>query len=188
MKRLFYLIFFGILLIACQKEVTFEMNGLDNPDNGDTPTNKSYYIRCMIDGTAREFNYNTRATIVPYGSSQSLSLIGSATPNTSNFEGINLGINFEKTYPRTGTYHEDYQGSEYTVSGVYNPNSMTFVYGAGIYDSTANPLTITITAVSNKAMTGTFQGAFYKQDLLNGGTVTTEYKNITEGQFNLPIK
>ncbi len=36
-------------------------------------------------------------------------------------------------------------------------------------------------------MTGTFEGAFYKQDL-NAGSVSTEYFLFTEGEFKLLIK
>jgi hypothetical protein len=192
MKRLLTLLFLGTGLLSCQKEVSFDSNGITpNSGNGGTDSpvgHTSYFIRCKIDGSAKSFDYNNRATIVQYQSTKNLSLVASVSSNTSNFESINLGINFQNGAPIAGSYREDYQGTDYKVSGVYNPNSMTTIYGAGSNANTILPLSINITNLTNGIVTGTFQGAFYKQDLLNGGATASDYKTITEGEFNLPVK
>jgi len=184
MKLPFLFALTSILFISCQKDTSLETNAGGGGGGGNT----SYYIQAKVNGTVRTFNFNSMAKITDFGSGfKSLSLLGSATANASNLEGINLTINFFAGSPVAGTYSEDYSGTDYVTAGVYNPNSATIVYGAGITISTVSPLSITISKIDNAEATGTFKGAFYKTDIA-GGPASTEYLEFTEGSFRLPIR
>ena len=198
MKIVSLFVLLSLSFFSCQKELSFEKSSgnNNNPGTGGTPaggdtggsTNTTYFIRCKMDGAPKTFNFNNRATIVDFADAKNLSLSGSATSTASNFEGINLAINFQNGLPATGTYSENDHQTDYVLSGVYNPNSMTTLFAAGINPNSSLPLTVTITSLSSTTITGTFQGAFYKQDILGGVSSTTDFKRITEGEFNLPIK
>ena len=118
---------------------------------------------------------------------KSLSITGSASSSSSDLEGINLSINFFNVAPTTGTYTEDNPGTGYVTAGIYNPNSPTTVYAAGISSSTTLPLSITITKLSATEIEGTFKGAFYKTDITTGSP-GSDYITMTDGSFRLPVQ
>jgi hypothetical protein len=185
MKLLFVFALTSILLVSCRKEISLETITGGGGGGGGTPT---YFIQAKVNGELRTFNFNNMAKVTDFGNGlKSLSLIGSATANASNLEGINLTINFFAGSPVAGTYSEDYSGTDYVTAGVYNPNSATIVYGAGLTVSTVSPLNITISKIDNAEATGTFKGAFYKTDI-SGGLPSTEYLEFTEGSFKLPVR
>jgi hypothetical protein len=86
-----------------------------------------------------------------------------------------------------GTYTEDDPGYDYTAAGVYNPNSTTIVWGAGLHYPSVKPLKITIATKTATEMSGTIEGAFYKQDV-STGQLYDDYTLFTECEFKLPVK
>jgi hypothetical protein len=157
--------------------------------SNDTPGDKGYYIKGKKDGVAFNYSVNAMANIQDFSASAntiSLALLANAQSNT--LEGINVGINFfnGKT-PATGEYTEEYTGLDYLVAGVYNPNSMTITWAAGLHTPTAKPLKINILTKSATEVTGTFEGAFYKQDV-SIPAFYDDYTLFTECEFKLPIK
>jgi hypothetical protein len=150
--------------------------------------NSTYFLNAKIDGTLHTFDVNDAAKITDFGSGMSsLSILGSASSSASDLEGINLSINFFNVSPAVGTYSEVNSGNDYIAAGVYNPNSATLVYTAGIAASSNVPLSIAITKLDSTEIEGTFQGAFYKTDITTGSP-SADYVTITEGTFRLPIQ
>jgi hypothetical protein len=187
MKQLFLVLLSAFILVSCQKEVSYEtpVNGGGGGGGG----NNSYFIQAKVNGTTKTFNFNNAAIITDLGGGvKSLSLVGNASSNASSLEGINLAINFMAIAPKTGTYTEDYSGTDYVTAAVYNPNSTTVVYGAGLIATSVSPLNITITKIDNTVVSGTFKGAFYKLDISSGNPSSTEYLDFTDGSFNLPVR
>jgi hypothetical protein len=189
MKQLSLLVISSFFLLSCQKELSHETStNTGGSGTGGGGGNNSYYIRAKVNGSDRSFNYNDMAKVTDLGGgSKTISLIGSASPSATNLEGINLTISFLNGSPVAGTYNEDNQSLDYIVAGVYNPNSSTVVYAAGLSATTALPLSVTISKIDNTVAEGTFKGAFYKTDISSGGP-GTEYLSFTEGAFRLPIK
>ena len=183
MKQLVLFAVVGLLLASCQKEKSLETSAVVAP--GGTST---YYLTAKIDGTLHTFDVNDAAKITDFGSGMSsLSILGSASSSTSDLEGINLSINFFNVSPAVGTYTQENSGNDYLTAGVYNPNSATLVYTAGITSSSTLPLAITIAKLDNTEIKGTFTGAFYKTDITSGAP-SSDYITITEGTFKLPIQ
>ena len=178
----------GFVLISCQKEISTETTNGGGSTGGGTGGATTYYIKCKINGTARTFNYNDMAKLTDLAvGAKTFSILGSASSDASNLEGVNLSINFIAGAPAAGTYAEDYSGTDYLVAGVYNPNSTTTIYAAGLTANSVLPLTITITKLDSQEATGTFKGAFYKTQVTSG-VPTSEYLSFTEGEFKLQIK
>jgi len=154
--------------------------------------NGDYYIKGKKDGVAFTYSSNAMAMIIDYTSSGAglmLSLMANPKPaSASNMEGLGVSINFSNGVSiAPGTYTEDYAGYDYTAEGVYNPNSNTIVWGAGLHYPSVKPLKITITSKTATEMTGTIEGAFYKQDVTTA-QVYDEYTLFTECEFKLPVK
>jgi hypothetical protein len=186
MKRIFFFALTTLLIFSCAKERSFETHSSGGPPPGGG--NSTYFFQAKVDGTVHSFNSNASANINDFGTGlKSLSLTGFASADTNNLEGINLSINFFAGSPKAGTYSQDYTGSEYVTAGIYNPNSTTVVYGAGLTTNTVSPLTITISKIDNTEVAGTFKGAFYKTDV-NGGPASSEFLQFTDGSFRLPIR
>jgi hypothetical protein len=152
----------------------------------DSGNKSTYYIKGKKDGTPFTYSANAMAEITNLGGFITMSLVASAQPGGTNMEGLNIGANFFVGQPVVGTYSEDYTGTDYLVAGVYNPNSATIVWGAGIHTPTAKPLKITITSKTATEITGTWEGAFYKQDV-SIPMIYNNYTLFTEGEFKLPI-
>jgi|GEM_PF-3149908 len=194
MKQLsvpFLFICFSFFFSSCQKEVSLPRTNTDTTGGGGTggggtPGGSAYYIKCKKDGVQKSYTSFASANIIDLTSGvMSLALVA-GTPNS--LEGFNIGINFFNSTPiKVGTYTEDYPGLEYIVGGVYNPNSTSIVYGAGLKTPSIKPLVVKILTKTTTEMTGTFEGAFYKLDI-NSGSISTEYFLFTEGVFKLPVK
>ncbi|HEV7331224.1 MAG TPA: hypothetical protein VGN63_09305 [Flavisolibacter sp.] len=186
MKNLFFTVLLSVfaatLFSSCQKAKN---------DTTETNTGPTYYIKGKKDGTAFTYSTNAEARITDFSSSAqtiSLALMANAKPNESSLEGLALAINFfNGAQPSVGTYSEDNSGIGYLAGGVYNPNSATIVWAAGIHHPTVKPLRIQILTQTNTEMTGTFEGAFYKQDN-SIPEFYDDYTLFTEGEFKLPIK
>ncbi len=194
MKQLsvpFLFICFSFFFSSCQKEVSLprtitDTTGGGGTGGGGTPGGSAYYIKCKKDGVQKSYTSFASANIIDLTSGvMSLALVA-GTPNS--LEGFNIGINFFNSTPiKVGTYTEGYPGLEYIVGGVYNPNSTSIVYGAGLQTPSIKPLVVKILTKTTTEMTGTFEGAFYKLDI-NSGSISTEYFLFTEGVFKLPVK
>jgi hypothetical protein len=170
-------------LLACSKEMSQESGSSTGNNN-----NNNYYISFKVDGTTKSYDQNTMAVIMDMAGTKSLSLVAQSSASTTNLEGINLTINFTTGGPATGTFAEDNTGTDYVVGGVYNTNSTAVVYAAGLVSPSVKPLTINITHIDEKEITGTFSGAFYKQDVIVGQSYDNEYFTLTDGTFKLPVK
>jgi hypothetical protein len=158
----------------------------------DSTSNGGYYIKGKKDGVAFTYSSNAMAMITDYTSSGAglqLSLMANPKPvSASSMEGLGVSINFSNGVSIVpGTYTEDYSGYDYTAAGVYNPNSNTIVWGAGIHYPTVKPLKIIIATKTATEMTGTIEGAFYKQDV-STGQLYDDYTLFTECEFKLPVK
>jgi hypothetical protein len=141
----------------------------------------TYYIKGKKDGTAFNFTTNTQAKVLTVGPVAMLNFIAGGTGS----EGFNLGITSSTGAAiNTGTYSEA-NAAVYAVAGVYNPNSTTTVYSAGIH-ATVKPLVINILTKTTTEVTGTFSGAFYRQS--TGGTFSGDFITITEGEFKLKLQ
>jgi hypothetical protein len=179
MKRIIYstlcIALMFLTLTGCKK---------GNDDRG------SYYIKGKKDGTAFTYSEIPMVIVTNFGSGTGigLSFTANAQPNAANLEGLGFTINFSAGItPAVGTYTEDNPGMDYVAAGVYNPGSTTIVWGAGIHYPTAKPLKITILTMTSTEMTGTFEGAFYKQDV-SVPAIYDDYMLFTEGEFKLPVQ
>src|SRR5690606_38068988 len=157
--------------------------------SGTSDSSDNYYIKGKKNGADFSYTNYAMATIFEIiADHTSLSLSANNSSNAGDLTGMVLGINFSNGGSLApGTYIEDGGGVIYAVSGVRNPNSTTIVYGAGgIHVPTARPLKIVITSITDTEITGTFEGAFYKQDL-SIPEYYDEYLDFTEGEFRLPL-
>lgn len=192
MKKIFLLLSFPVLvcfsLSSCQKEISYD--AATGGGGGGGGGGSTYYIKFKKDGVQKNFTSATMAKITDFTGTGviGLNLIASENVTSGSLEGINIGINFSNgTQPRTGIFREDDVSLDYVMVGVYNPNSTTIVYGAGIFTPTAKPLVVNILTKTATEMTGTFEGAFYKTDIV-AGTITAENVLLTEGEFKLKIQ
>lgn len=175
MKNFFTLLLFIFItgwFLSCKK------------DSMESGIDATYYIKGKKDGTEFNFTSNAQATTLTSGGVSVLHLIA----GTSTSEAFNIGINVAAGMQvKTGIYREDELISSYMISGLYNPNSTTFIYSAGVQSPSAKPLTIKIISNTNTEVSGTFSGAFYKQNIA-GTLLYNDYITITEGEFKLPVK
>jgi hypothetical protein len=114
--------------------------------------------------------------------------MANAQPNATSLEGVVVSITFSNgKSPAVGTYSEDDPSLDYMAAGVYNPNSMTITWAAGLHYPSIKPLKINILTKTTTEMTGTFEGAFYKQDA-STATLYDDHILFTECEFKLPVK
>jgi hypothetical protein len=178
LKATTYLLIASSLFVGCKKE--------SSKDGDNTST---YYVKGKKDGTAFHYSANAGANIINFSSVNmiSLALVANAQSNPTNLEGLNVSINFfNGKSPATGTYTEEYAGTDYLTAGVFNPNSTSITWAAGSHSPTAKPLKIVILTKTATEITGTFEGAFYKQDV----SIPAFYDDVmlfTECEFKLPI-
>jgi hypothetical protein len=184
MKRIIY-------STLCLSLITLIFGSCKKSGNDDGGGNSSYYIKGKKDGVAFNYNQNSMAKIIDFSSTAntiSLALFANSQPNAASLEGLNVTINFfNGKSPATGIYTEDYTGLDYLAAGVYNPNSMTITWAAGMHSPTVKSLKINILTKTATEMTGTFEGAFYKQDS-SIPAFYDDYTLFTECEFKLPIK
>ena len=170
MKKIFILsIFLAALSSSCKK----------SSSGGGAST---YYIKASMDGVAKTFNVGAMAVKFSSSGITSLSIVGSVS-SAANLEGINIGINNSPSSKPivAGTYSET-STTDFATGAVYNPGSATIVYGAGIYPSPTNPLTVIITAIDNNTVKGTFSGDFYYENT-STAQIGPAKKTFTNGSF-----
>lgn len=196
MKRLFptLLLLTGIVFSSCQKELSYEVNpgntgGNGGGGNGGGGGGGSYYIKGKKNGTAFNYTVFPMANIIGASGSSQVSINANATMPTTSLESVGVSISFSNGATlATGTYSEDDGSTDHIVAGVYNPNSMTTVWSAGLNANSAKPLKIVITAKSSTEIAGTFEGAFYKEDVLGGSISQTDYILFTECEFKVKVQ
>jgi hypothetical protein len=189
------LLLIGFAFSACQKELSYEVDAGNTGGSGTGGgsggggSNSSYYIKGKKDGTAFSYVNVPMAMITSIGNATMVSLSANASANGSSLEGLALQINFFNGASLATTVYAENDGStDHLLGGVYNPNSTSIVYGAGQSANSVKPLKITILTKTSSEITGTYEGAFYKTDVVAATLSTTEYITITEGEFKLPIK
>jgi hypothetical protein len=192
MKRLSSVALLSFLLFACQKDLSYQNEGVVN-GAVNTPSiaeasdgSAAYYVRFKSGTESESFNFNTKALLSEAGNAKSLVLQASANAENVKKESIRLYLTFLSGSPAEGTYKQGDADFKYLVSGSYNPADASVTYTAGLNPSTELPLNITITSITNGVIKGSFKGAFYKHDLTTG-IMTSDYTNYSEGEFNLPI-
>ena len=186
MKQSLIFVLAAATILSCNKETSIETPTNSGGGTGGGGNSNGYFISAKVNGADRTFNSNDQAVITDLGGgTKTLSLLGSVS--ATSVESINLTISFLKSAPTTGTFSEAAQTQDYITAGIYNPNSPTVVYTAGLATASVSPLTITITKIDNSVAEGTFKGAFYKTDVSGGGP-TSEYLTFTEGSFRVPVK
>ncbi|HSC37765.1 MAG TPA: hypothetical protein VLD19_07840 [Chitinophagaceae bacterium] len=194
MKLVFFLAS-CFLLASCQKELSYEVDPGNTGGSGGGSgssggnSNGTYYIKGKKDGTAFSFNNFAMAKVIDnssLGGGISLLLVSLASSNGSSLEGLTFNLNFPtaSSVP-IGTFSETDNGPDHLIAGVYNPNSQTVVYNAGVFPNTVLPLKVTLLTKTSGELTGKFEGAFYKTD---ASGMTSEHYTITEGEFKLPIQ
>jgi len=160
------LICIAALVVSCHK------SGSDNP---------SYYIRASVDGTAMSFSAKTLAGKFTNAGTTTLSITG-AVSSSKNLGTIQLYIlNVPGGKPIVaGTYSET-DRTDFSMWGLYYPDSTNHVYQGGQLNNPANPFKITITSIDNTAVKGSFSGDYY----FNTGTTIPgpEKKTFTNGEF-----
>lgn len=145
-----------------------------------------YYIKGKMDGISFNYSAIAFAQIFNLGSgSTSHVFVASNAANADPGETLTLSINtFGGTTLGVGEYKENNPGIDHIAGGVYNPDGGDIVWGSGIYFPSVQPMIITITSISDNEISGTFEGALYKQDS-SIPAVYNEYKLVTEGEFKL---
>lgn len=184
MKRLLFICCIGVLFFSCKKEYSYE---------GDPVTTNEYYITANINGADREFNFDTEAAYTTASGGYSvLEMTAFASADQADNTNITLDIYYDQAGgvppPGVGTY--DQQTDEYFEVGIYDFNDPGKVYvadNASIITS-IQPLSITITSVTPTVVEGTFSGAFYLTDVLDGTTDANSYVIINNGKFRLPLQ
>lgn len=179
---------------SCQKELSYEVSpgntgGSGGGGNGGGGGSSSYYIKGKKNGTAFNFTVYPMANILNVAGSQMVSInANAAMPNTS-LESVGVSISFSNGASlSTTTYSEDDGSMDHIVAGVYNPNSTTITWGAGLTPSPVKPLKIVITSKTSTELAGTFEGTFYKEDLVAGTISQTDYILFTECEFKVKIQ
>lgn len=181
-----FLLLTAFFFTSCQKEYSAGDSSRPGGNNKST-----YYIKGKKDGVAFTYSANAMAMISDYSSAGggiALSLMANAQASATNLEGMAISIAFsDGKSPAVGTYGENDPTLDYIVAGVYNPNSMTITWAAGLHSPSIKPLKINILTKTTTEITGTFEGAFYKQDA-STGTLSDDHILFTECEFKLPVK
>lgn len=144
--------------------------------DGSGTTSGSGTITCTLDGVNVSFNVNAKAMRMNAGAEQSVQITGMQASGNSNQIAMVVTGSSAIT---AGTYSENDQNGN--VAGInYIEAGNTYPYVS--YNSTTNPATITITAISSTSVQGSFKGDVY---LMSSNGVTSTKKVVTNGQFKV---
>jgi hypothetical protein len=193
MKKISSLLLLSLPFFACQKELVDNnrgvsstanvTNSLANPSN----LNSAGYMNVKIGSELSSFNSDGTASVSELGAGKSLKLVASLTTDANTSETIQLYINFLSGSPAAGTYTQGDRSFSYVLNGVYK-TAEAKAYSAGMTPSAEQPLSITITSITDTEIKGTFKGAFYKHNLSTGEISSSDFISITDGAFTLPVK
>ena len=145
------------------------------------------YIKGTINGISYNYSTNAAAKINDHSSTGEPNSVNIIAGDDNSPEGFNLSIIFfNGSLLQTGIYSEDARGVDYSVAGVYHTSVNDIVHVAGNQSPSVNPLVIKILTKTDTEITGTFQGAFYKEDIASG-IFYPEYI-LANGSFKLPLQ
>jgi hypothetical protein len=145
-----------------------------------------YFLKCKIGSVDKTFNVSAAAVRQDLGGGLiNYSVFGKATADASNYE--SLGFTIQLAIPfTTGTYKEGDPTTDYSLAGIYNPNTtdQNKIYATSGFEET-NPFQITFTEITATTLSGTFQG---KLKPLNSTDPNADSVVITNGQFKVKIQ
>jgi hypothetical protein len=171
MKRtILFSLLLGLIfsLNACKKEA----------GNADT----NYYFEATVDGVKKAYPYLPTAVMLDTLDVYSLGMLAYASAGSQELFSLNIG---QESGPiTTGTYVDDYTNEDRIVVGGFNPGTddEALMYGAGLDEGPDPRLTITISEIGEKTITGTFSGTFFDHGGDGPGKVA-----ITDGKFYMPL-
>jgi len=140
-------------------------------------------MSAKVDGTLK--TYKVLAYAIKLQQDTIYTIDFNASAAQASAERLFLVIGIANHPITTGTYlDEGPLNNSQIVAGGYNPGTTddTKVYGAGLQEDTNPRLTITISSLTDKILTGTFSGTYYDNGGDGPGTIA-----VTEGKFNLPV-
>ena len=194
MKKISSLLLLSLPFFACQKELAYQNSGVSstatvaNALANSSDLNSSSYMNVKIGNELASFNSSSAATVSALGAGKSLKLVASIDNGANSTESIQLFINFLSGSPAAGTYAQGDRSFSYVMNGVYKTGEENTAYSAGLTPSSEQPLSVTITSITDTEIKGTFKGAFYKHNLSTGEITSSEFISFTEGAFTLPVK
>ncbi|HTB52184.1 MAG TPA: hypothetical protein VK718_05345 [Ferruginibacter sp.] len=168
-----------IAISSCKKKATVQLNTTDTTaNNTDSTTTTSLdtinIITATINGVTDTFNTQVGFTFSIDSSTASPYMVFIFSGYTNNYTSNILGeINFPGVTPTAGIYSEDSTAQMKYAAITYNG----FYYQA---NSSSNPVTVTITSITDTSAKGTFTGNVY----LNADSTQTPL-SIVNGTFNL---
>ena len=190
-KLILLLTSLAIIWMSCSRSNT---NPNPNPPKPPVDTNH-YYIKATIDGTETSFLYGLQATSSGTSVPGELFFSGNQADSSHTqafiFEiGNTAGV---RAIVDTGSY-TDQDTTKFTIRGIYygdvaGPKNL-YIAGKSpdehrpIVSSVTNPLKLTITAIGDSTIKGSFSGDFFWE--IDGYTMDpTRKRTITNGEFFL---
>jgi hypothetical protein len=143
-----------------------------------------YFIKCKIGSVDKTFNISAAVAKKDLGDGRiSYDFFGKAVKDANNLESIGFTIQLKIPLAK-GTYKVTDPTEDYSMMGLYNPNTVegTKMFISG-YDE-SNPFQLTFTEITATTLTGSFSG---KLDI-NGIDPTADSAIITNGQFKVKIQ
>ena len=173
MKKISWLlaiVCFPLLITSCKKD-----NSVDE--------NTDYYLSAKVGGTLKTYKALTYAIKVQMDTMYTIALNASATEGSP--EQLFLIIGRANQPIATGTFTDEGEANQgLVVASGYNPGTSddANIYAAGLQVDNNPRLTITITTLTDKTISGTFSGTYYDHGGDGTGTIA-----VTEGSFHLPV-
>jgi hypothetical protein len=161
-----------IFVASCSKEKSTE------EDVG------QYFLKCKIGSVDKTFNFSAAATKQDLGGGiTGYSFFGKAVADPNNLESIGFVIQLSIPF-NTGTYKLTDPTIDYSLAGIYNPNTTDAnkIYVSG-YDE-ANPFQITFSEITATTISGTFKGKLF----INNTDPNVDSAIISNGQFKVKIQ
>jgi len=173
MKKISWLlaiVCFPLLFASCKKD-----------HSADESTD--YYISAKVGGTLKTYEALTHAIKVQVDTVYTIALSANAAQGSA--EQLFLIIGRANQPISTGTFTDEGESNEnLIVASGYNPGTSdeANIYAAGLQEDNNPRLTITITTLTDKSITGTFSGTYYDHGGDGTGIIA-----VTEGKFHLPV-
>lgn len=155
-------------LSACQKETSAPAS--------------NYYFEATIDGVKKSYPYSPTAVMLDTLDIYSIGMLSYTAMGSNDFFSLSIG---QRSGPITvDTYIDDYTNDNRIVVGDFNLGSVddALVYGSGLERGPDPRLTIIITEITDKTITGTFSGTFFDHGGDGPGKVA-----VTDGKFYMAL-
>lgn len=162
-----------IFVASCGKEKSVQ----ENPGQ--------YFLKCKIGSVDKTFNFSAAAEKEDLGGGEiSYSVFGKTVADANNFE--SFGFVFKLSIPlSTGTYKETDPTTDYSLGGIYNPNTTDAEKIFRSWADEANPFQITFTEITATTVSGTFKGKLFINDTTDPNS---DSAIISNGQFKVKIQ